>query len=78
MDDAQLEVLRAEARYRRQRVDLYRAKAYGGRPTTPARLRELEQDARRAEERLAHALSEQAGPAGDDRSSSAGPHPARH
>ena len=39
---AQLEDLRAEARYRRERYDLYKAKIYGGRPTSPARLRELE------------------------------------
>ena len=38
---AQLEDLRAEARYRRERYDLYKAKMYGGRPTSPARLREL-------------------------------------
>jgi hypothetical protein len=39
---AQLEDLRAEARYRRERYDLYKAKMYGGRPTSPAHLRELE------------------------------------
>jgi len=33
--------LRAEARYRRERLDLYRAKMYGQRPTTLTRLREL-------------------------------------
>jgi hypothetical protein len=37
-----LEELRADARYHRERRDLYRAKAYGPRPTSPARLRELE------------------------------------
>jgi hypothetical protein len=44
--------LRVEARYWRERADLYRAKAYGQRPTTPARLRELERAASRAEARL--------------------------
>jgi hypothetical protein len=39
---APLEDLRAEARYRRERYDLYKAKTYGGRPTSPAHLRELE------------------------------------
>ena len=37
-----LEDLRAEARYARERYDLYRAKMYGLRPTTITRLRELE------------------------------------
>jgi len=58
VEDEALEILRAEARYRRERVDLYRAKEYSGRPTRPGRLRELENDARRAEERLQHALRE--------------------
>jgi hypothetical protein len=39
---AELDRLRAEARYHRERYDLYRAKAYGGRPTSDARLRELQ------------------------------------
>jgi hypothetical protein len=34
--------LRAEARYSRERYDLYRAKVYGPRPARMARLRELE------------------------------------
>ncbi len=37
-----LEELRVEARYHRERRDLYRAKLHGGRPTSPARLRDLE------------------------------------
>ena len=49
---AQLEHLRAEARYRRDRYDLYKAKMYGGRPTSPARLRELERGYDRAKARL--------------------------
>ena len=36
-----LDQLRAEARYRRERLALYRAKAAGPRPTRPARLAEL-------------------------------------
>jgi hypothetical protein len=55
-----VEELRAEARYHRERYDLYRAKVYGLRPTTMTRLRELERahldaDARlrRAEQALA-------------------------
>jgi len=60
-DAPQLEDLRAEARYHRERYDLYRAKMYALRPTTRARLRELERahvaaDARlrRAEQQLRH------------------------
>jgi hypothetical protein len=53
-----LEELRSDARYSRERVDLYRAKAYGGRLTTPARLRELERAADAAEARLRHAEHE--------------------
>jgi hypothetical protein len=37
-----LDELRVDARYHRQRRDLYRAKMYGPRPTSPAQLRELE------------------------------------
>jgi hypothetical protein len=37
-----LDELRADARYHRQRLDLYRAKVYGPRPTSPSRLKELE------------------------------------
>ena len=54
--DAHLEELRDQARFHRQRYDLYRAKAYGLRPINPVRLRELERAAVAAEERLAHAL----------------------
>jgi hypothetical protein len=50
-----IEDLEAEARYARQRADLYRAKTYGLRPTSPARMRELERAAQGAEERLRRA-----------------------
>jgi hypothetical protein len=50
-----IEELAAEARYARQRADLYRAKTYGARPTTPARMRELERAAEGAEQRLRRA-----------------------
>ena len=36
-----LEALRAHARYRRERLDLYRARVHGPHPTSPARLEEL-------------------------------------
>jgi hypothetical protein len=57
--ESQLEDLRIEARYWRERHDLYRAKAYGLRPTTPARLRELERAAQGAEARLRRAEAAQ-------------------
>jgi hypothetical protein len=44
--------LRMDARYHRERRDLYRAKTYGERPSSPARLRELERACDLAEERL--------------------------
>ena len=50
-----IEALNAEARYWRERRDLYRAKSYGPRSTSPARMRELEQAASDAESRLRRA-----------------------
>lgn len=47
-----IEVLEAEARYARERYDLYRAKMYGPRPTTASRLSELERIHQGAEARL--------------------------
>jgi hypothetical protein len=55
-----LEALLAEARYQRQRYDLYRAKMYGPRRTTMARLRELERAYQGAEARLRRAQQERA------------------
>ena len=54
----QLDDLRVQARYWRQKHDLYRAKAYGPRATSPARLRELARAAEAAEARLRHAEAE--------------------
>ncbi len=51
-----IEELRAEARYHRERFELYKAKTYGSRPTTDARLRELERADRGADARLRRAL----------------------
>ena len=42
MSTRHLDDLRAKAQHARQRYDLYKAKAYGQRPTSPARMRELE------------------------------------
>jgi hypothetical protein len=55
---ARIDDLRAEARYHRERYDLYRAKMYGPRPTTMARLRELERAHHGADARLSRALRE--------------------
>ena len=51
----ELEHLAAEARYYRQRYDLYRARIYGGRPTSETRLRELQRLCESAEARYAAA-----------------------
>ena len=55
--------LRAEERYRRQRLELYRAKAYGPRETSAQRLRELERAHAAALARLRHAEAEAGPPA---------------
>jgi hypothetical protein len=52
-----LDQLRAEAAHRRQRLDLYRAKVYGPRATSSARLAELERDYELANSRLKRALA---------------------
>ena len=59
VDAGQLELLDAEARYHRDRLALYRAREYAGKPTTTMRLRELERTAAAAEARLAHAHGRQ-------------------
>ena len=57
-DDERIDDLRAEARYARERYDLYRAKVYGPRTTSMTRLRELERISASAEARLRHAERE--------------------
>ncbi len=47
-----LEDVRAKARYAGERYQLYKAKAYGPRPTSSARLRELQRAYEQAAERL--------------------------
>ena len=54
--ERRVDELRVQATYDRERRDLYRAKSYGPRPTSPARLRELERACQLSEERLALAL----------------------
>jgi hypothetical protein len=57
-----LDDLRVEARYHRERRDLYRAKMHGGRSTSPARLRELERTLALADSRLRRAERETSSP----------------
>ena len=47
-----IEELAAEARYHRERLQLYRAKVNSSRPTSPVRLQELERLSNYAEWRL--------------------------
>ena len=56
--------LEADARYSRQRADLDRAKTYSARPTSPARMRELERAAEGAQERLRRARDRERATAG--------------
>jgi len=65
MSTADLEQLRAQARHARQRYDLYKAKAYGPRPTSATRMRELAREAEAAEARLRAAQVEAARERGD-------------
>ena len=53
---AGLTELEAEERYARERYQLYKAKAYGSRLTSPGRLRELERRSKLAKRRLDTAL----------------------
>ena len=55
MTPAELEQLRAEAAYLRNRRDLYRAKVYGPRPAQVSRLEDLERQYDLAESRLRRA-----------------------
>ena len=47
-----LDELRAQASYHRQRLDLYRARLYGGRAISPARLEEFQRASDAAAARL--------------------------
>jgi hypothetical protein len=51
----ELEQLREEARYRRERLDLYRARLYGGRAVSQGKLRELQRASDGAAARLRRA-----------------------
>jgi hypothetical protein len=58
MTSRPLDELRVDARYHRERRDLYRAKMHGSRPTSPARMRELERAFALSESRLRRADNE--------------------
>jgi hypothetical protein len=59
MSTRHLDDLRAQALHARQRYDLYKAKAYGPRLTSPARMRELQRACEQAEARLHAAEAEE-------------------
>lgn len=62
MDDPhdRTDELRELASYARRRRDLYRARSYGPRETSAARLRELERESDRAQARLTAYLADRA------------------
>lgn len=53
--EAPLEEMRAEARYRRERLALYRARMYGGRAKSLSKLRDLQRSSDGAATRLRRA-----------------------
>jgi hypothetical protein len=63
-ETARLDELRAEARYRRERLSLYRARMYGGRAASQFKLMELERacDGAAARLRWAEATSSRPAP----------------
>jgi hypothetical protein len=60
MIDHELDDLRQEARYRRERLALYKAKLYGGRPLRDEKLRELQRSYEGAAARLKRAKAARA------------------
>jgi hypothetical protein len=54
-----LRELEAEAQYASDRFRLYRARGYASRPTSPARLRELERKSKQAKGRLDRAKADE-------------------
>lgn len=59
MSEEHLTELKAAAEHARQRHDLYKAKTYGPKPTSPQRLRELKREAERAASSLDRARADQ-------------------
>ena len=68
----ELEALAQEARYHRERLELYRAKQYGGRAVSETKLRELERAADGAEARLRRARAAHGGAGSESESGTAG------
>jgi hypothetical protein len=60
-DEQSLDMLEAEARHHRARLDLYRARAYALKPTSATRLRELERTAALADTRVTQARGRASG-----------------
>lgn len=54
-----MDALRAQARHARQRYDLYKAKAYGPRPTSDSRMRELQRESESAQARFSAAKAQE-------------------
>jgi hypothetical protein len=66
MSTEHLDDLRSQAKYARERYQLYKAKSFGARLTSPARLRELQSTYEQAEARVSAAeTEEQRAPATD-------------
>lgn len=61
-----IEELRQEARYRRERLELYRARIYGGKAANRSRLAELERAYDGAAARLARAKKADSAPDPED------------
>jgi hypothetical protein len=57
-ESVRLEQLRTEAAYHQQRLDLYKAKVYGGRAANMARLEEFQRASDHAAARLREALAD--------------------
>ena len=71
-----LDDLRTQARYARERYQLYKARALSQRPTSPQRLSELERASEQAEARLRFAQAEeQRSPGGPEPEHERGPTP---
>jgi hypothetical protein len=63
MSTERLDDLRGQARYARERYQLYKAKSYGLRPTSTVRMRELQRTWEQAEVRLHAAEADRQPPA---------------
>jgi hypothetical protein len=59
-----IEELREEARYRRERLELYRARMYAGRAVGQSKLRELQRASEGSAARLRRAVSQNRPPVG--------------